>query len=425
LSGNHLKKMSPREFIRHYLWVWILLLLAAAAYYPRFTSPGGMLLYRHAAECVLTGQVLQICEIGFTYPPAFAFVMIPFALMPIGLAVFIWYLITLACTVVCCWLCEILTLRLFPEPWPERQRVWFRSIAIFISLKFILSVYEDQAYDLLILPLTLFGILTLADRRNTLAATSLGVAAAMKVTPLIFLPYLLFKRRYAAAAIFAGALLAVSFLPDLFFKPDGAAHGYFVTWVREIAAPGLFENAAGTKYTFWEGANPLNLSLRGLIALALDQTAYQADFTAILRAVQFIFMAVIGSLLLISMRWNMIPAEGALLIIAMLMLSPMSGRGHFVGLMLTYYLLVAALFKDRYTAWLGTLVLAVSFLLCAGIPRGVAPLFITEFMRLHSDISYGTLVLIIYLATIMLFPQRWGIARATDSPRVATAGLQT
>ncbi len=400
-----------RDFFRRH-WPWIVLLVAAAAYYPRFIHPGGMVLYRHAAECVLTQQVLQVCELPFTYPPAFAFVMLPFVAVPLGVAIFVWYLITLACTVLCCWLSETLAVRLFPGPWPEKQRIWFRTVSIFLSLKFILAVYEDQAYDLLILPLTLYGILALVDRQNLRGAASLAVAAAMKVTPLIFLPYLLFKRRFLAAGVFVVMLIAVSFLPDVFFTPQGAPHGYFVTWMREVAAPGLFENTAGTKLAFWDGANPFNLSLRGVIAMAVDQTAYQAHFAIILRIVQIVFVAVVGGLFLMAIGWELIPIEGSLLIIAMLMLSPMSGRGHFVTLILPYYVLTAAWFKDKQTVWLGTVVLAVTFVLCTGIPRDIVPRAFTEYMRVHSDIAWGTLVLIVYLAALVWTPQRWGFLRA-------------
>jgi len=244
----------------------------------------------------------------------------------------------------------------------------------------------------------------------------------LKVTPLIFLPYLLFKRRYMAAAVFVVVLAGVSFLPDIFFTPQGGAHGYFVTWLREVAAPGLFDDASGVKYAFWDGANPFNLSLRGVIALALDQTSYQEHFALILRIVQILFVAVVGGLFLMAIGWELIAVEGALLMIAMLMLSPMSGRGHFVTLILPYYVLTAAWFKDKQTAWLGTTVLVISFILCTGIPRDIVPRAFTEYMRMHSDIAWGTLVLIIYLAALVWRPQRWGFARTrkgTVVPAVA------
>ncbi|WP_172980276.1 glycosyltransferase family 87 protein [Tardiphaga sp. P9-11] len=371
-----------------------------------------MLIYRHAAECVWTQQILQVCDLSFTYPPAFAFVMLPFVALPMWLAVLVWYLITLSCTALSLVLCKRLALKVIPGIWEGKDLLWFEVLSFLISLKFILAVYEDQAYDLFVLPFTLYGIWALVKRRDLAAGASLAVAAALKVTPLIFLPYLLFKRRFAAAGIFAITLMAVSFLPDIFFTPQGGAHGYFITWVHEVAAPGVFENAAATKYAFWDTANPYNLSLRGMIALGIDQTTSQQHFMVILRSVQIIFIVAIGSLFLMALGWEMIAIEGSLLIIAMLMLSPMSGRGHFVQLMLPYCVLVAACIRDLQTRWLGIAVLGLSFVLCTGIPRDIVPRAFTEFMRMHSDIGWGTLVLTVYLATIVRYPHRWGIARS-------------
>jgi hypothetical protein len=63
--------------------MWFGVGLAAAAYYPRFVKlPAGMETYPQAAACLWHGQVLQVCDPGFTYPPFFALVMLPFVPMP-------------------------------------------------------------------------------------------------------------------------------------------------------------------------------------------------------------------------------------------------------------------------------------------------------------------------------------------------------
>jgi alpha-1,2-mannosyltransferase len=392
------------------LWLWFgFFLVAVAYYYFHFQKyPGGLRLYRHAAECMWNQQVLQDCESLFTYPPAFAFLMIPFVAAPVWLALLIWYAITIVCTVWCCRLCEDLTVRMFPGRWSDRDREWLRLWGILVALKFILAVYEDQAYDLLVLPFTLSGILALTDRRDVLAGLSLGAAAALKVTPLIFLPYLIFKRRFAAAGIFVAALVVISFLPDLFLHPQGGPHGYFMTWVREIAAPGVFDDASGTRYAFWSGPNPYNLSLRGAVALVLDKTPYEADFLFWLRAVQLTFIAVMSALFIAASRAKMIPIEGALLIMSALLLAPMTGRGHYVGLLLPYYLVVAGVLMDRSNGWFGSAALVISFSL-SGIPHEIAPSAFSEFMRMHSDIIYATLILIVYFATVIKSPGRWDI----------------
>jgi len=395
---------------------WLALLVAAVAYYPRFAKPGGIALYSHAGSCLWQQQPLQQCVLEFTYPPAFAFVMIPFIALSATAQTIIWYIVTLGCTVLCCMLSEKIALRMIPGPWPAREITWLRIVGVFLSLKFILAVYENQAYDLLILPFILLGTLALVDKRDVLGGASLAIAAAMKVTPLIFLPYLILRRKFIAAGIFALVLVAFSFMQDAFLAPQGSSHGYFMTWINDIAAPGIFEKGSTAKLPFWDGVNIYNLSLRGALARAVYLTDYQQYFLEILRGTQIVFIGLIGILILYSTRSNaLVPVEVCLLIIAMLMLSPMTSRTHFVNLILPYFLLTAAWLKDNQTRWLGGIVLALSFAGCTGIPRDLVPRGFTEFARDHNDIMLGTLVLIVYLAVIIFRPGQWGIGM--NAPR--------
>jgi hypothetical protein len=382
-------------------WLWLGFLLAAALYYVFhfYRHPAGFPLYRHAAECVWTGQVLQVCKLPFTYPPVFAFVMLPFLAVLPWLGLLIWYAIALICTVWSCRLCEELATRLFPGEWTDRRRELLRLFAILLGLKFILAVFENQAYDLLVLPLALSGILELTDGRDVSGAVWLAAAGALKITPLIFLPYLLFTGRLAAAAVFAIAFAAFSFLPDLLFHPQGSEDGYFLTWVREVAAPGLFNDPSATPLAFWDGANPYNLSLRGAVALAVEGTGH--DFLFWLRVVQIAFIASVAVLFVAGRRTKAVPVEVALLILSALMLAPMTSRTHFVGLLLPYYLIVAAVLRNKHVAPISIVALVLSFVL-SGIPREVVPPAYSDFMRMHSDSVFAALILVACLGFIWL-----------------------
>ncbi len=398
--------MNRHEFARRY-GLWLAFLIAAAAYFPRFSHDAPGILYAQAGECLLRQQVLQACTPAFTYPPAFAFAMIPFASLSVGMWNVIWYLVTLGATVFSYKLAEALALRLVPGPWQPRELAWLRIVSLLLSLKFILAVYENQAYDLLVLPLTLFGIFCLVEKRDTTGATALALAAALKAVPVIFLPYLLLRRRFVGAAVFMLVLVGVSFLPDLFFTPQGATSGYFVTWLRNIAGGALLEDPTVAKTAFWAGPNLLNHSIHGAIARLVDGTSYQGNFLLILRAAQVVFIGILAVLLIVSARHeSTIPADGSLLIIAMLMLSPMTSRSHYATLMLPYTVMVAFWLRDRRTRLLGTLVLGTSFLLATVTSGDLVGKTITDWAYHASHIELGTLVLIIYLAAIILNRRR-------------------
>lgn len=419
---------------RRAAWVkygpWIGLAVAAAAYYPRFALRPGLALYTQAAGCMTEQQTIADCALAFTYPPFFAFVMIPFLALPHVAQTVVWYLVSLGCAVLSCRIAELIAVRLIPGPWSQRELGWLRVLAVLLSLKFILAVLENEAYDLLALAFLLGGVLALVEGYAVRAGALLAIAAALKVTPLLFLPYLVVRRQFAAALAFAVVFCVASVLPDLFFTPAGAAHGYLGAWLHDIGAASLLERGATVKLAFWDGPNPYNLSLRGALARAVDGTSWQPHFLVLLRATQAIFAALIGLLILASLRLKaLIPVDACLLIIAMLMLSPMTSRSHFVNLVLPFFVLVAAWLKDRHTARLGATVLILSFIGGTGIPRDLAPRALTDFMRDHDDIMWGSLVLIVYLATLVFVPRNWGIGGSADlvaqrpvDPAAARAG---
>jgi hypothetical protein len=391
-------------------WLWTGLAIICGAYFRfRFLKhPGGAELYRHAAQCLWDHQIIQACDRLFTYPPFFALVMLPSMAMPMWLTLVVWFVITVACAIWCCRLVEQIVVISFAGSWSERDRELLRLIAIFVSLKFILAVFENQGFDLLGLTALLLGIRALVQKRDVFAGAALAASAAIKVTPLLFLPYLIFKRRFTAAASFACILALLCFLPDLLFRPVHGEVGYFAAWLRDVAFTGLTENAAAAPHPFWTGANPYNLSIRGALGLMLDGTTYQDHFVLWLRIAQIAFASLIASMLLVSRAKDMIAFDSAILIVAMLMLSPMSSRDHFVQLLLPYYVITAGVMRDRKAPMVGVACLVLSFIL-TGIPREIVPRAYSEFMGMHSDAVYGTSLLLIYLGAMIRRPERFEI----------------
>ena len=379
------------------------MIVAAAAYYPRFVKlPAGMETYPQAASCLWYGQMLQVRDPGFTYPPFFALVMLPFAPMPLWLRDLVWYGVTLAATLGAFKLSEVLTCQSLPAPLKRAELFWLRFFVLLLSAKLILAVFENQAYDALVLVAVLLGLSALSGDRPLAAGASLALAAALKATPLIFLPYLLWKRYFAGAAAFALVYATASILPDIFFAPAGSP-GYFSTWLGEVAGPALGIGPAGAPFAFWDGANILNHSLRGAVALNVDEAHHHSLFEAALGCADGCFIVVVGTLLAVSPRRpQSIAIDGALLLVAMLMLSPMTSRAHYVALLLPYMTLVALNWRDRLSAPLGRAVLATSFVLVTLAGNDAVGEAFTVWAYRHSAMVLGTLVLLIYFAVLVI-----------------------
>src|SRR5262249_4995300 len=118
---------NMRCYLRQYS-LWLLVALAAVAYYPRFIKlPAGMETFPQAAACLWNGQILEVCVPGFTFPPFFAFVMLPFVPMPMWLRDLVWYAVTLAATVGTFKLSEIVTGKTIALPLDRAELWWLRS----------------------------------------------------------------------------------------------------------------------------------------------------------------------------------------------------------------------------------------------------------------------------------------------------------
>lgn len=395
---------------------WIALAVAAAAYYPRFArdmsggvARGGLSLLTHGAECLLGNEVLQVCDLQFTYPPAFAFMMLPMVPLGGGARMLVWYLITIGVTVGAYQLCEALARRLYPGPWSEGQLAWLRIVSIVLSIKFILAVLENQAFDTLVLLFILVGLWALLQRQEWLAGAAIALAAAIKGSPLIFVPYLVVTLRWRACAAFAGVYLVASFLPDLFFTPKGGAHGYYATWFREIAMGPLYDDPNLTRYRFWVGVNSNNHSLRALAYKIFPVTGLNDPlFRPVLMAMYLPVVAALAYVIIRSLRSadraRHVGLDGAAIVIAMLALSPMTSRSHYVALMLPYTVICAAILTDARRRALGIAVLVVSFLLATASGNDVVGGKFTDWAYAHGAIVSGALVLLLYLAVLAREP---------------------
>ena len=387
--------------------VWLLMIVTAAIYYPRFVKlPAGMETYPQAASCLWHGQMLQTCDPGFTYPPFFALVMLPFAPMPLWLRDLAWYAVTLAATIGSFKLCESMARKTLPAPLDHGELCWLRFFALVLSAKLILAVFENQAYDALVVMAVLLGLAALSEGRAFAAGASLALAAALKATPLIFLPYLLLKRHFTAAVIFGVVYALASLLPDILFAPAGG-HAYFPTyfstWLHQVAGPALGINPAGAPFAFWDGANILNHSLRGAISLNIDEAHSRSVFNTALAAADGSLITVVGTLIALSPRRpQAVAIDGSLLLIAMLMLSPMTSRSHYVALLLPYMTLVALNLRDARTAALGRVVLTVSFALVTLAGNDAVGEAFTVWAYRHSAMVVGAIVLLIYFAALVL-----------------------
>jgi alpha-1,2-mannosyltransferase len=155
-------------------------------------------------------------QYGFTYPPFAALVMLPMAYLPWPAAITVSVIASVVVgTVLIWWLVDPIS----------RRAGWTRWFAFAVALCLV-AAFEPMRetinfgqVNMLLVFLVAVDLLRLLPRGSRWAGVGIGLATAIKLTPGIFIVYLLVTRRWRAAftamAAAAGAtLVAAALFPD-------------------------------------------------------------------------------------------------------------------------------------------------------------------------------------------------------------------
>jgi glycosyl transferase family 87 len=402
---------------------WIVLVVTAAALYPMFGRSSDMgPFYSTAARCILNGEALLTCLPPYPYQPVLAIFFVPLAFLPAVLQRLIWYVIFVGCLVIAVRLTEAIAERLYPGSTRGKNLFWLRTIMLVTCGKHFLDVITYASHDPLSLAIIMFATWALFNGREAAGGLWLAVAAAIRASPLIYLPYLMFKRRLLASLVFIVAFLAVSLIPDIVGALRGGHTGYLTDWLAQIVGPALVPGTS-SKLVFWDiwnGSNLYNQSLRGLINRFATGPVFGLSPTMILIVVDGVFAAIVGMLLLISpRRKEYVALDSMVLLIAMLALSPMTSRYHYIFVLPGVILATAATMADPRLRTLGIWVLVASFLLRAGTSNDLAGQWITDFAYSYGFMPLGAIALYIVFGAIMWVWHPPGISTADDEPKDA------
>ena len=356
------------------------------------------------ASCMLRGEILDVCfPRGWTYPPIVAFIMIPFTFVPMWMKNAVWYVVSIGTIYFGLKLCERVVAKTLATKFDARELFWFRAITFILSVKFILSVLENQAYHFLIFFLVILGVYGLLEKKDITASLGFSLAAALMATPLLFFPYILFKRRLKVFVLCTAFFLFFSFLPDFFFTQKGTRSGYFVTWIHDIAAPAVPDSNVVGVISFGEGDNPLNQSLKALAYRMSSVMNLSHRFQLMLYAAYAILLVLICYILFKSSRLESpYVLDASVLVVGMLMLSPMSSKSHFVVLIIPNMVIAAYLVRQKSFRSLLTYLTFMSFALNTLTAKDILGKKLAVAMLSMNCVTISALLLLAIIAIIVL-----------------------
>ncbi|MDB5290675.1 MAG: hypothetical protein JWL69_1916, partial [Phycisphaerales bacterium] len=194
-----------------------------------------------AAKMLLEGRDIYKEMSAYTYPPFTAWVTIPFTLLPGTAARTVWYVIcagSLVYTVRKSWqLAGGPRLEPIGSPDAARSRDhWAFLLGHAVALQLALNGVTHLQSDTLIAALLMAGCGAMASGKYFRSATWIGIATAFKATPLLFAPYLLWRRQWLAAAWLVCVAIGANLLPNTVHAPP-AGGTWLGEWSRQYLAP--------------------------------------------------------------------------------------------------------------------------------------------------------------------------------------------
>jgi hypothetical protein len=358
-----------------------------------------------------------------TWPPLFAVVCVPLALLgraSVYLARAVWFALNLGCIVAMLGLAVQLVYRrplVLERASPMGVALVSAAVLgpLVLSARFFLGNLDRLQINMVILTACLAGALLLARGRSVAGGALIGVAAAVKVLPIFFVPYFAWKRWWTtcAAAIVAGGLASLA--PILVFGPKRFV-AYVTHWITLSTGSWPVRKGNQSVYAMID-----RLYTHGAIVWSPSQKRLTAANDPVVAALVYGSFALVALVFaFVSRRGGRQPASAAVTVEVAIVLclavlySPLAWKHYFVFLLLGQFVLWRAAFGDGYglppasrrrSAWL----LGISYVLTTLTVRGVVGKHLSQTLETMSAVTLGALVVLAALLAL-----RGALARAAE-----------
>lgn len=349
----------------------------------------------------------------YLYPPLFALLLAPLALLPLPIAAGVWYWLNI--------LFSALLIYLAVDLIDTDKRLAAALILLIMVARLIFDNLLWGQVNILVALLVCAWFWALRRGWQWRGAALLAIAISIKITPALFGVYLLVKRKWRQLAQLTVCLLALNLLS---LAPLGERSGELLEgWFRRAIMNGQGFN--------WAYAG--NQSLRGALARALAPARTEASFypqanllTLSARAATLTFaIAAIALLVIFALmltraserpgdrqwpaatgrEWQRLLAEFSCCSCLTLLLSNLSWKPHFILIAPAWALLVGIALSRHARRRLAALTLIVNLLLCTATAEPLIGARAHQWFEVYS--AFCTAALLSFAATLMILSNRF------------------
>ena len=198
--------------------------------------------YTGAAQAVLDNTDIYAVRNprgwAYVYPPPFAILMVPFALLPLFWSAMLWYVISVGFLVSAVVMCLRLAIETTAEVDATKRIILVVAPLIVLSVWFMPGLARGQV-NALLLWLTVGAVYWQRKGKSWYAGSCLAGATLLKVFPIVLLGYFIWRKHWNLALATLVMLVVLTFgAPALVFGWQKNLD-YLTEWKKVVAQPSL------------------------------------------------------------------------------------------------------------------------------------------------------------------------------------------
>jgi hypothetical protein len=352
---------------------------------------------------------------GYPNPPIMGLLLSPLAALPPVAGALLWYYAKAGMAL----LAFFWAFRLVETP-QQRFPLGGKALVMLLSIRPMLGDLTHGNVNLFILFLVVAALVLFQRRWDFSSGMVLALAVACKVTPLLFVPYFLWKRAWKTlAGCAAGLMLFLWIVPACFLGWDRNVQ-LLNSWHEQMAKPYLVDGRV--LYTAHANQSLPALIMRmttaspsftdyvdgELAPLRFDNVLDWDPITArwLVRGCMILFVGIAITCCrtsLLERRGWRLPAEFSLVILGMLLFSERTWKHHCVGLLLPLAVLVYWLATEQGTGLMRACLSAVLLLVATAT---LADNVLGTQADVYGAYTWGNFLLLMALAAVLVINGR-------------------
>ena len=399
---------GPQSKWKHSLVLVGTCLIAIGIFFAYVRRPGDFKGYVPAGNAVLTGaDIYSDTPPGLNnWPPFFSLLCVPLALLDKvspSLARGLWIILNYGVlAVILRWVTRLVYGRRLTLH-EGNEGISLTAPGIFVPLlltfPYLLHHFLYHQVNLVIFLIVLGGLILQENGKQPLGGIAIGLAAAMKVMPILFLPYLAYRRRWRAALYGVAATAFFSLSPILVLGWNRFLYD-FKTWLAICRQnPWGTGSANQSIYALWDrflghGLVPFVSPGAFFLPMSGDPRVKLAWILSIVVAGLLILLAFRGQPRLGSIGSRV---EWSVVFLVSALFGPVAWKHYLIVLLLPNTLLYAVWHSERFdarTRRVAGAVLLVCFLLSVSTSHDIVGRALAQRLDTAAVVTYGALVLL-------------------------------